>query len=123
MAKANISKGPPKSTKSSTANAIASTSARKISSPKQPPPKASPPKDVAPPIVQVEGELHLFDTSIGMFVQQDDTIELKIQMVKKDYWIIVEGAAGVWISQKIESEMSLNFSLVSLLFFFASDGE
>lgn len=64
--------------------------------------------------VTVRGDLHLYDRVTGFFMLQEKDVKAGLHRVtdgEGGHWLLVEGAAGPWVSQKIDGETS--FSEVS----------
>ncbi|PWZ03326.1 putative VID27-involved in vacuole import and degradation [Testicularia cyperi] len=56
-------------------------------------------------------DLYLYDVSSGFFLVQEKKIDVKvIEAGRFLYWLSIHGAEKMWLSQKVEADMNMNFS-------------
>lgn len=60
----------------------------------------------------VQGHLYLFDAALQKFAPTEQNTHVVVSRYDTGYWLTVEGMGGFWVSQAIEEEMAMNFSLV-----------
>jgi len=80
-------------------------------------PLAKPPVSDAPAssasstaLVTVVGDLHLFDRATGLFMCQEEGVEAALHPTETEYWLLVSGSSGTWVSQGVNKDMVVNFS-------------
>lgn len=80
-------------------------------------PMAKPPVSDAPAssststaLVTVTGDLHLFDRATGLFMCQEEGVEAALHPTESEYWLLVTGKGGTWVSQGVNKDMVVNFS-------------
>ncbi|QIW96323.1 hypothetical protein AMS68_001841 [Peltaster fructicola] len=66
-----------------------------------------------------KAELHLFDFTSGLFVQQDSVVQAKVfELGDWEYWLQISGSEQEWLGQKVVPDINPVFNIEHLSFIF-----
>ncbi|KAF6767318.1 Vacuolar import/degradation, Vid27-related [Kalmanozyma brasiliensis GHG001] len=83
-----------------------------------PPATVAPEADTAGPqiddskaVVSITADLYLYDLKSQYFLTQERKVDVKILEAGRFlFWLSIRGAGKVWLAQKVETDMNMNFS-------------
>ncbi len=115
---AGVGSKPTAAATSASANAASAGAASTVKSEPAIPATVAPAADTSGPQVDdskalfsVVADLYLYDLRSQLFVKQEGKVEAKVLEVGRFlYWLSIHGADKVWLAQKVDADMNMNFS-------------